>query len=95
MRKLLPLLLLLLLLPLLSGCFGGGGVPVSRDQLNTIQERFEELDRMNLSAVKVRNQELKGDIATLSGSKDKTLQAEVAQKKLLLAYTWERMAECT
>lgn len=92
MRKLLPLFLLLLLLPLLSGCFGAGGVPISRDQLNTVQERFEELDRMDQSALEARNQELKGDIATFAESKDKTLQAEVAQKRLLLAYTWERLS---
>ena len=91
MRKLLPLLLLSLLLPLLSGCFGGG-IPLGRDQLNTIQQRLEELDRLDLVAVKTKNQELKRDIAELSAGKDKTLQAEAIQKKLLLAYTWERLA---
>ena len=91
MRKLLPLLLLSLLLPLLSGCFGGG-IPLGRDQLNTVQQRLEELDRLDLVAVKTKNQELKRDIAELSAGKDKTLQAEAIQKKLLLAYTWERLA---
>lgn len=92
MKELLPLLLSLLLLPLLSGCFGGGGVPLSRDQLNTAQARFEELDRMDRTALEAHNQALKGDIAAFSESKDKTLQAEVAQNRLLLGYTWERMA---
>jgi YidC/Oxa1 family membrane protein insertase len=91
-RKLLPLLLLLALLPLLSGCFGAGGVPINPDQLNTVRERFEELDRLDRAALEARNGELKGDIAAFAESKDKAVQADVAQKRLLLAYTWERLS---
>jgi len=93
MRKLWPLALLLLLLPLLAGCFGPGAVALPLDQLASIREQFEELDRADRSAIDGKLATFKQEAEAGAQSKDKAVQAEASRKRLLAAYCWERRGD--
>jgi YidC/Oxa1 family membrane protein insertase len=89
------LLALLVLLSLLSGCVGGGGVPLPIDRLTLIRDQFEEFDRLSPAELETRLQTLQQEIAGLEQTKDRSLRAELNRKKLLIAYCWERRGDFT
>ena len=89
------LLVLLLLLTLLTGCVGGGGVPLPIDRLTLIRDQFQEFDRLSLSDLESRLKTLQQEVAGLEQTKDRSLRAELNRKKLLIAYCWERRGDFT
>jgi YidC/Oxa1 family membrane protein insertase len=91
-----PHLLLLLLLPFLVGCFGPGGTPLSRDELDDIRYKFEEIDRIRTEdEVKDRLATLREQLAPIADSKDPGFRAEAARLRLERAYCWERIGDFT
>ena len=86
----LPLLGLLLLLPLVSGCFGGGA-PLPRDKYDEVRSAFVQLDQLGPGDLETRNRELGEQIAAAEKAKDSDA-AHTAFLKLQRAYTWERLA---
>ena len=93
MRRLWPLALLLLALPLLAGCFGPGAAALPIDQLSTLRDQFEELDRADETAINDQLTALRQEAEAGAQSKDKAIQAEAARKRLLAAYCWERRGD--
>jgi YidC/Oxa1 family membrane protein insertase len=91
-----PHLLLLLLLPFLVGCFGAGGTPLSRDELDGVRFKFEEIDRIRTEdEVKDRLAALRAELAPIADSKDAGFRAEAARLRLERAYCWERIGDFT
>ena len=91
-----PHLLLLLLLPFLVGCFGAGGTPLSRDELDGVRYTFEEIDRLRTEdEVKDRLAALRAELAPIADSKDPGFRAEAARLRLERAYCWERIGDFT
>jgi len=84
---------LLLLLPLLAGCFGAAGVPLPAHRLGALRDQFEELDRLDRPEIDVRLQAMEEQAARLAESKHREDRAELAHKRLLIGYCWERRAE--
>jgi YidC/Oxa1 family membrane protein insertase len=87
------LLIMLALLPLLSGCFGAQGKPLPADQLYSIRDQFEEIDRLGAAALDERLTALRREVDDLSGTKDRARQAELARKRLLVGYHFERRGD--
>jgi len=87
------LLALLLLLPLLSGCFGGAGAPLPPDRLRVLRDQLEEVDRLGRAEIDARLAAMKEEADRLSQTKDRALLGELARKRLLIGYCWERRGD--
>jgi len=87
------LVALLLLLPLLSGCFGGGGTPIPEGELGQLREQLEELDRLSGEELDSRLTGLQQEVARAAESKDRALREEAGRKRLLAGYCWERRGD--
>ena len=79
MRRLWPLALLLITLPLLAGCFGAGPGALRLDQLSSIRDQFEELDRADRPALDEKLTTLRQEAETEAQSKDKAVQTEAGR----------------
>ncbi len=94
-HKRLLLILLVCVLPLLSGCFGAGGTPLPIERLNSLRAQLEDLDRASEAELKDRIRLLQDEVARTKGTKDKALRSEAERKELLLGYCWERLGQFT
>ena len=92
-----PALLLILLLPLLAGCFGGGSrpLPIAPGRMSDLNfpAAFEELDRTDRAAIDSQLTALQQEITKAAESKDRAVQSQVAMKRLLVGYCWERRGD--
>ncbi len=93
MKRRWPLALLLILLPLLTGCFGAGGMPVPIDQLRDLQTKFEELDHASRKEVDSQLATLQQQVAQVAQSKDRAVREQAGRERLLAAYCWERRGD--
>jgi YidC/Oxa1 family membrane protein insertase len=87
------LALLLLLLPLLAGCFGAGGVPLSDTSRESIAESLEEIDRLGETEIRARIGSFEQELAPIADSKDLKFKDKAARLRLLIAYCWESVGE--
>jgi len=91
-----PALLLILLLPLLAGCFGGGGAtPIQRGELTDLRlpAQFEELDHASRAEIDTRWQVFKDDAERGSQSKLQPERQKAALAQLLAGYCFERRGD--
>ncbi|UCC68755.1 MAG: membrane protein insertase YidC [Armatimonadota bacterium] len=86
-------LLPILLLPLLAGCFGAQGVPLSQDRLRELRyEQLPEIDRLATEDdIQAYLASLETSLAPIADSKDRQFQAKAARMRLLIGYCRERL----
>ena len=87
------LALLLLLVPLLAGCFGPGGVPLSDTSRESIAESLEEIDRLDQTEIRSRVNAFEKELEPIADTKDLKFQDRAARLRLLIAYCWESVGE--
>ncbi|MFB3880154.1 MAG: YidC/Oxa1 family membrane protein insertase [Armatimonadota bacterium] len=87
------LALLLALIPLLAGCFGPGGLPLSDTSRESIAESLEEVDRLDPTQTRARIDSLEQELAPIADSKDAKFQDKAARLRLLIGYCWESVDE--
>jgi YidC/Oxa1 family membrane protein insertase len=87
------LLLLIAVLPLLTGCFGAQGVPLSQERLRQLRyEQLPEIDRLETEDdIQAHLASLETGLAPIADSKDRQFRAKAARMRLLIGYCRERL----
>lgn len=92
--RLVRIALLLLLLPLLAGCFGAGGVPLSDASRESLAQALEEIDRLHGEAeIRARIGSLEQELAPIADSKDAKFHDKAVRLRLLMGYCWESVGK--
>jgi YidC/Oxa1 family membrane protein insertase len=82
--------LVVLLLPLVAGCFGPGGVPLSDPSRESLAEALEEIDRLQGEAqIRARIDSFEEELEPVADIKDPKFQDKAVRLRLLIGYCWE------